>query len=38
MCIEPLDSDNNSEGIVNTTTGIIAPDALNVTNSVATGN
>ena len=37
MCIEPLNSDNNPEGIVDIMTGRIAPDAVNVANYVATG-
>ena len=37
MCIEPLNSDNNPEGIINIITGRNAPDAVNVTNHVATG-
>ena len=37
MCIDPLNSDNHPDGIVNIGTGRIAPDALNVDNSVAMG-
>ena len=37
MCIEPLNSDNNPDGIVNIMTGRIAPDAVNVANYVAAG-
>ena len=37
MCIAPLNSDNHPDGIVNIVTGRIAPDAVNVDNSVATG-
>ena len=35
MCIDPLNSDNHPDGIVNIVTGRIAPDAVNVDNSVA---
>ena len=37
MCIDPLNSDNHPDGIVNIVTGRIAPDAVNVDNSVAMG-
>ena len=38
MCIDPLNSDNHIDGIVNIVTGRIAPDAvINVDNSVAIG-
>ena len=37
MCIEPLNSDNTREGIVNIMTGRIAPDPVKVANYVATG-
>ena len=37
MCIEPLISDNNREGIVNIMTGRIAPDAVKVANDVVIG-
>ncbi len=35
MCIDPLNSDNHPDGIVNIVTGRIAPDAVNVDNYVA---
>ena len=38
MCIAPLNSDNHPNCIVNIVTGRIAPDAVNVDNSVAMGN
>ena len=38
MCIEPLNRDSNPEGIVNSMTGIIAPDSGSVANYVVTGN
>ena len=37
MCIDPLNSDNHPNCIVNIVTGRIAPDAVNVDNSVAMG-
>ena len=37
MCIDPLNSDNHPDGIVNIVTGRIAPDAVNVDNSVDMG-
>ena len=37
MCIEALHSDYNIKGIANIVTGRIAPDALKVSNFVATG-
>ena len=37
MCNEPLNSDNNPEGIVNIMTGRIASDVVNVANYVAKG-
>ena len=38
MCIDPLNSDNHPDGIINIVTGRIAPDAvINVDNSVAMG-
>ena len=37
ICIDPLNSDNHPDGIVNIVTGRIAPDAVNVDNSVAMG-
>ena len=37
MCIDPLNSDNNPDGIVNIATGRIAPDVVNVDNYVAMG-
>ena len=37
MCIDPLQNDNHPDGIVNIVTGRIAPDAVNVDNSAATG-
>ena len=35
MCIDPLNSDNHPDGIVNIVTGRIVPDAVNVDNYVA---
>ena len=37
MCLDHLNSDNHPDGIVNIVTGRIAPDAVNVDNSVAMG-
>ena len=37
MCIDPLNSDNHPDGIVNSVIGRIAPNAVNVDNSVAMG-
>ena len=37
MCIDPFNSDNHPDGIVNIVTGRIAPDIVNVDNSVAMG-
>ena len=37
MCLDHLNSDNHPDGIVNIMTGRIAPDAVNVDNSVAMG-
>ena len=37
ICIDPLNSDNHPDGIVNIVTGRIEPDAVNVDNSVAMG-
>ena len=37
MCLDHLNSDNHPDGIVNIVTGRIAPDAVNVGNSVAMG-
>ena len=37
MCIDPLNIDNHPDGIVNIVIGRIAPDAVNVDNSVAMG-
>ena len=38
MCNEPLNRDNNPEGIVNSMTGRIPPDSGIVANYVVTGN
>ena len=37
MCIDPLNSDYHPDGIANSVTGRIAPDVINVDNSVAMG-
>ena len=37
MCIDPLNSDNHPDGIVNIVTGRIAPNAVNIDNTVAMG-
>ena len=37
MCLDHLNSDNHTDGIVNIVIGRIAPDAVNVDNSVAMG-
>ena len=38
MCIDPLNSEDHPKGIVNTVTGRIAPDSVNVDKSVSLGN
>ncbi len=37
ICIDPLNSDNHPDGIVNIVTGRIAPNAVNIDNTVAMG-
>ena len=37
MCIDPLNSDDHPDGIANSVSGRIAPDAVNVDHSVAMG-